>query len=199
MFGASFFGADNYQASHTAVIALGNWINKHWQGLIDHLIILEEPRAGALPAARIQGQMDGLHHVIGEFSSAKITYLDSGNTSELSEIQMTKALKEYADVHKIAVISFNDDAAIGALAAARKAGRESDLVIIGQGADRITRPEIRRPNSQIIGSTAFMPEKYGEKLTDLALKILQGKPVPPAVYTDHTFINAKNIDIFYPE
>ena len=199
MVGASFFGADNYQAGHTAGIALGNWINKHWQGSTDHLIILEEPRAGALPAARIQGQMDGLQHVIGEISPAKITYLDSGNTSELSEIQMAKAFKKYADIHKIAVISFNDDAAIGALAAARKAGRESDVVIVGQGADRIMRPEIRRPNSQIIGSTAFMPEKYGEKLIDLALKIVQGKPVPPAVYTDHTFINAKNIDIFYPE
>ena len=46
---------------------------------------------------------------------------------------------------------------------------------------------------------ALARENDGEKLIDLALKILQGKPVPPAVYTDHTFINAKNIDIFYPE
>ncbi|MCL4297002.1 MAG: substrate-binding domain-containing protein [Anaerolineae bacterium] len=199
MLGASFFGADNYQSGHTAGAALGNWIKKQWAGAVDHLIVLEEPRAGALPAARIHGQIDGLQSVIGEIPAEKICYLDSGNTTELSEMQMARALEEYASAHHLAVISFNDDAAFGALSAARKAGREADVVIIGQGADRKLRPEIRRPNSRIIGSTAFMPEKYGEKLIDLALKILQGKPVPPAVYTDHTFINAKNIDLFYPE
>ena len=61
------------------------------------------------------------------------------------------------------------------------------------------RPEIRQPHSRVIGSTAYMPEKYGEKLIELALKILRGEPVPPAVYTDHTFITAENIDLFYPE
>jgi ribose transport system substrate-binding protein len=199
MLGASFFGADNYQSGHTAGVALGNWIKKQWAGVIDHLIVLEEPRAGALPAARIHGQIDGLQSIIGEIPSEKTCYLDSGNTTELSEMQMSRVLEEYASAHHLAVISFNDDAAFGALSAARRAGREADVVIIGQGADRKLRPEIRRPNSRIIGSTAFMPEKYGEKLIDLALKILQGKPVPPAVYTDHTFINAKNVDLFYPE
>ncbi len=199
MVGASFFGADNYQSGHIAGVALGNWIKKNWAGQIDRLIVLEEPRAGALPASRIQGQLDGLQAVIGEVPAAKKTYLDSGNTSEMSELQMAKALLDQPEAHKLAVISFNDDAAVGALAAARKAGREADVIIIGQGADRMVRPEIRRPHSPIIGSTTFMPERYGEKLIDLALKILQGKPVPPAVYTDHTFINAKNIDLFYPE
>lgn len=199
MLGASFFGADNYQSGHTAGAALGNWIKNQWAGVIDHLIVLEEPRAGALPAARLQGQIDGLQSIIGEIPPEKVCYLDSGNTSELSEMQMTRVLETYPEAQHLAIISFNDDAAFGALAAARKAGREADVVIIGQGADRKLRPEIRRPNSRIIGSTAFMPEKYGEKLIGLALKILQGKAVPPAVYTDHTFINAKNIDLFYPE
>ncbi len=199
MVGANFFGADNYQSGHMAGVALGEWIKKHWHGHFDHLIVLEEPRAGALPAARIRGQLDGLQDVVGEIPQARITYLDSGNTSEVSEAQMEEALKAHPDALKIAVISFNDDAAIGALTAARKAKREEDVIIVGQGADRIVRPEIRRGNSRIIGSTAFMPEKYGEKLIDMALRILRGEPVPPATYIDHTFINTKNIDLFYSE
>jgi hypothetical protein len=43
-----------------------------------------------------------------------------------------------------------------------------------------------------------MPERYGEKLMALALKILQGESVPPAVYMNHVFINADNIDRYYP-
>ncbi len=196
--GANFFGADNYRSGHLAGVALGRWINDYWQGYFDRLIVLEEPRAGVLPAARIRGQLDGLQDVVGEIPQARITYLDSGNTSDTSAAHMAEALKEYPDAHKIAVISFNDDAAFGALTAARKAKREEDVIIVGQGADRVVRPEIRRPVSRIIGSTGFMPEKYGEKLIEIALKILRGEVIPPAIYIDPTFINAENIDFFYP-
>jgi ribose transport system substrate-binding protein len=43
-----------------------------------------------------------------------------------------------------------------------------------------------------------MPERYGEKLMELALKILRGESVPPAVYMNHVFIDASNIDRYYP-
>ena len=199
MVGATFVGANNYQSGYMAGESLGHWIKKNWQGEFDRLLGLEEPRAGALPAARIQGQLDGLQAMVGAIPAEKITCLDSGNRSDVSEKQMVKALKAYPEAHKLAVISFNDDAALGAILAARKTGREEDVVIVGQGADRLLRREIRRPNARVIGSTAYMPEKYGDKLIELALKILRGEPVPPAIYTDHVFINAENIDLFYPE
>ena len=96
------------------------------------------------------------------------------------------------------MLSFNDEAAVGALLAAQEAGRAADTVIVGQGGDRRVREEIRRWESRLIGSTAYMPENYGAKLIDLALKILRGEPVPPAVYSDNVFIHAGNIDTYYP-
>jgi hypothetical protein len=60
MVGATFFGVDNYRAGHMAGEALGEWIKRMWHGRIDHLLVLEEPRAGSLPEARIQGQLEGL-------------------------------------------------------------------------------------------------------------------------------------------
>ncbi|MFN8457793.1 MAG: substrate-binding domain-containing protein [Anaerolineae bacterium] len=199
MVGANFFGADNYRSGHMAGTALGQWIQKWWDGHFDRLIVLEEPRAGALPAARIQGQLDGLQEVVGEIPQARLIFLDSGNTSEISAAHMFETLKAHPDEHKLAVISFNDDAAIGALLAARQAKREHEVVIVGQGADRLVRPEIRRPTPRIIGSTAFMPERYGEKLVQMTLKILRGEAVPPATYIDHTLITPQNIELFYPE
>jgi ribose transport system substrate-binding protein len=102
------------------------------------------------------------------------------------------------DSRHIAIISFNDEAAFGALQAARKARREADVAIVGQGADRLIRKEIRDSQSRLIGSTAYMPERYGERLMELALKILRGESVPPAVYMNHVFIDASNIDRYYP-
>jgi ribose transport system substrate-binding protein len=198
MVGATFFGVDNYRAGHMAGEALGKWVKGMWHGRIDHLLVLEEPRAGSLPEARIQGQLDGLQETLSTVSDENIHYLDCGNTSTISETAVAEMLPTISDSHHIAIVSFNDEAAFGALQAARKANRESDVAIVGQGADRLVQKEIRNPQSRLIGSTAYMPERYGEKLMELALKILRGESVPPAVYMNHVFINANNIDRYYP-
>ncbi len=190
MNGATFFGVDNYRAGHMAGAALGEWIKQTWGGQLDRLIVLEEPRAGALPGSRIQGMLEGVHSIIGEVQADKRVTLNSGNTSEMSEAQMTEALKRLPGLHRLAVICFNDDSAIGVLAAVRKLHRENDAVIVGQGADRRVREELQKLDSRIIGSTAYWPERYGEKIVPLALKILRGEPVPPAVYMEHTFVRA---------
>ena len=56
LIGATFFGVDNYRSGYMAGAALGEWIQREWGGQLDRLIVLEEPRAGALPGSRIQGR-----------------------------------------------------------------------------------------------------------------------------------------------
>jgi ribose transport system substrate-binding protein len=199
MVGATYFGVDHYRAGHMAGVALGNWIAAHWNGSLERLIVLEEQRPGALVAARIQGQLDGLQEIVGSVPEGKIIYLDSGNTTEISQANMLAALEQLPGEPRLAIICFNDDAAVGALRAVRQLGREEDVVIVGQGADRIARMEIRDPTSRLIGSTAYWPERYGKKLLQVAARILSGEPVPPAVYNEHVFITHENIDEFYPE
>lgn len=199
MVGATYFGVDNFRAGHMAGVALGEWITANWGSALDALIVLEEPRSGPFTAARIQGQLHGLREIVGEGALANVIYLDSGNTRDVSEAQVSEALRQLGTQRRIAFVCFNDDAAVGALAAARRAGREEQVVIVGQGADRRVREEIRKPGSRIIGSTAFLPEQYGERLLDLASKILRGESVPPAVYMDHVFINSETVGLYYPE
>lgn len=198
MVGATFFGVDNYRAGHLAGVELGKWVLAEWGGAFDHLLILEEPRAGSLPEARIQGQLDGLRETLGQWPVGAIHHIDCSNVSAVSEAAVAAWLPAIPNGRRIAVVSFNDEAAFGALQAARRANREADVVIVGQGADRLVHGEIRDPASRLIGSTAYMPERYGEKLLELALKILNGESVPPAVYMNHVFIDGGNIDQFYP-
>ena len=196
--GATFFGVDNYRAGQMAGKALGEWVVENWAGQFEKLIVLEEPRAGSLVGARIRGQIDGLQEIVGPVDEAKKFNLDCGNTSSIAEAQVHKTLQRFPGRHRFAVLSFNDDAAIGALRAAKALGREEDVAIVGQGADRLVREEIRKRDSQIIGSTAYMPEQYGEQLMEIALRILRGEPNAPAIYIKHVFINADNIDQYYP-
>ncbi|MEM7113086.1 MAG: substrate-binding domain-containing protein [Chloroflexota bacterium] len=198
MVGATFFGVDNYRAGFMAGEALGEWVVANWEGQFDKLIILEEQRAGDLPKARIHGQQDAFEQVVGGITAERIITLDSGNTHTISQANMTAALQDHPNARRIAVISFNDEAAVGAIEAARSLGREQDLVVVGQGGDRLGRAEIRRPDSRLIGSTAYMPEQYGARLLEIAHQILHGESVPPAVYIEHVFLTRENLDRYYP-
>jgi ribose transport system substrate-binding protein len=197
--GATYVGIDNYRSGYVAGTALGEWIEKSWNGEFECLVVLEEPRAGALPALRIEGQLDGVRDVLGADLLHTTYYLNSGNKSEISEAEVINLLGQLPPEYRVAFTCFNDDAAYGAWCAVRKMNREESAVIVGQGADRRVREIIRQPGSRIIGSTGFMPEKYGAKLLDVALKLLRREPTPPASYIEPDFINAGNIDLYYPD
>ena len=199
MVGAIYFGVNNYEAGKMAGLALGKAIENKWQGEVDYAIVLEQRRAGSLPAMRIQGQVDGLLEIIEDVNQDKIIAIDSDNTSEGSYEAMKTILSQMDSQSRIAVIYFNDDAAIGALFAARDEGFDQQLLLVGQGADRRLRSEMRKTNSPIVGATAYSPEAYGEYLIKIALDILDGQQVMPAVYMKHDFITPQNVDAFYPE
>ncbi len=199
MVGATYFGVDHFVSGKLAGEALGGWIKRHWLGEVDYVLALEERRAGVLPAARIQGQLHGLQDAVGHLEADKLIFLDSGNTSQTSYRNVYDALVRLPENSRNAFLCFNDDAALGALHAVAALERQSTTAIVGQGADRLIRDEIRKSDSPVIGSTSFMPERYGEHILKIALRLLGGEPVPPAVYIDHTFIDAGNIDSFYPD
>jgi len=100
---------------------------------------------------------------------------------------------------RVVILAINDDAALGALSAFEKANRLTEVVATGQNADRVGRATLRRHDLPFVGSTSYAPEHYGEQLLDLAVRILDGEPAPPAVFTRHTFITRENIDDYYPE
>lgn len=199
MIGATYFGVDNYNAGLMAGEAMGEWIMNQWHGHFDRVFILEEPRSGSFPAARTYGQLDGMQKVLGKIPELKRMRLNCGNRKDTSRAAVKNALEIYPEAHRIAVLGFNDDSAMGALEAARELGREQDVIIVGQDAAAVIRDELRNPDSRIMGSTACWPEHYGARLVKLAIKILNGEWAPNAITMEHTFITRANIDEFYPE
>ncbi len=197
--GATFFGADNYHAGFIGGQGLGQWIQKNWNGQVDALISLELPQSGEIPAARMQGQRDGLESVVGKIPESKVKHLDSKNTLEEARRLVADVLTTLPNAHHIAVVNINDDTALGAIAAAQAAGRINDIVVAAQNATENARIEIRKPGSRFIGSTAYFPEKYGFKIIPAMLKLLQHQPVPPSIYVDHVFITKDNVDKYYPQ
>jgi len=195
--GATYFGANNYQAGLMAGHFLGRWAKRHWGSEPDEILLVELQRAGSLPKARIRGILTGISEVMRIPENCHTVYLDGDGQFQTTIERVRKYLRE-SKAKRILVGAANDPSALGALRAFQEAGRASECAIVGQNGEAEARAELRQPHTRLIASVAYFPEKYGDGLLRLALDILGKKAVPPAVFTTHQIITPENVDHFYP-
>lgn len=196
--GGIYFGANNYQAGKLAGAALGQFALKRWRGRFDHVVLVEAAHTNTNVQARISGVLVGLGELLGELDQAAIIHLDGKLQQDASRAAMAALLPRLEPGARLLISGFNDLSALGALEAARAAGREREVAVVGQNASREALAEIRRRNSRFIASVAYFPELYGAKLLRLVSAIVNGEQVPPAVYTDHLVLSRENVDKYYP-
>ena len=195
--GATYFGANNYQAGLIGGRYLGRWAKKNWGGEIDEVLLIELHRAGSLPQARIRGMVTGLGEVIRLSAPCRTVSLDGDGQFQTAFERVRKHLRE-SSAKRVLVGAANDSSALGALRAFEEAGRTGNCAVVGQNAEPEARDELRSPRTRLIASVGYFPEKYGDGLMRLALDILSRKSVSPAVFTDHQIITPDNVDHFYP-
>ena len=197
--GATYFGADNYRAGFIAGQGLGRSIGTRWQTAPDLVLCLQAQQVGPAAEARLQGEREGLESATGSLPDERVITIDTPVIMEEAETMMEEQVAAIPPGTRVAILAINDDAALGALKAFEKAGRLDEVVAVGQNADLVGRAALRRSDLPFVGSTSYAPERYGEQLLDLAVRILDGEPVPPAAFCRHTFITRENIDDYYPD
>jgi ribose transport system substrate-binding protein len=195
--GATYYGANNYDAGLMGGRYMGRWTRQHWNSEVDEIILVELARAGHLPRMRLTGLLAGIREMLPKLERMKITYLNGDGRFAQSFESTRRHLRGTRSKH-ILVGAVNDAGALGALRAFQEAGRSAECVVMGQNASPEGRAELREPCSRFIGSVAYFPERYGEDLVRLAIDILNRKPVPPAVFVKHQLITPETVDHFYP-
>jgi ribose transport system substrate-binding protein len=195
--GATYYGANNYEAGLIGGRYLGRWVKEHWHSELDEVILLELPRAGNLPQMRLTGMLVGINLTLPSAKSCRITHLNGDGELGPSFEVVRKHIRTSTS-RRIVVGAINDVSAIGALRAFEEAGRADTCAVMGQNASPEGRAELREPNTRLIGSVAFFPERYGPDLIRVSLDILNKRAVPPAVFVDHKLITPMTVDHFYP-
>src|SRR6185295_13104204 len=74
--GATYFGANNYQAGLIGGRALGKWTKEHWNGKAEQVLLLELPIAGPLPQLRVTGIVDSLRNELASMANTPVIHLD---------------------------------------------------------------------------------------------------------------------------
>ena len=92
--GATYFGANNYEAGLIGGRELGRWAKQHWCGLVDEIVMLELPRAGIIPKARLTGMLVGMREVLPALEECPVSYVDGDGQFETSWKVMRKHLRD---------------------------------------------------------------------------------------------------------
>jgi ribose transport system substrate-binding protein len=195
--GATFYGANNYEAGLVGGRYLGRWAKERWHGSVDEIILMELSRAGSLPRMRLTGMLMGIHSILPNTTSCKVTYLE-GDGNLGPSFEAVRWHLRASRSQRILVGGVNDPSALGALRAFQEVGRADSCAVMGQNASPEARSELREAGTRLIGSVAYFPDRYGEDLIHLSLDILNQRQVPPAVFVEHKLVTPHNVDHYYP-
>ena len=195
--GATYFGANNYQAGLIGGRALGRWAKACWKGEVEEVLLLELPIAGSLPQLRITGFLAGLRQELPHLDQSAITRLDGKGGFERN-LELVRRHLRRVPRRRTLIGGINDMAVLGAIRAFEEAGAGHLCAGLGQNGIIDARLELRRRGSRLVGTVAYFPQRYGDEVIPLALGILQRKPLPSAVFVKHQLLTAENVDLFYP-
>jgi ribose transport system substrate-binding protein len=198
----TFVGANNREAGLVAGKGLGDFASEKFDCQYDAYITLDFPTIAEINAARAGGSVEGFEGVCGKIPEDKYfsvdTFAGGPDQPENSRRQVADILTTLPDAKTILVISPSGDAmGTAALGAAEVAGRKDQVWVATHGADPSVRDAIRN-EPQWVGSVAYFPESYGELVMPLAIALAKGEPVATESLVEHLFINADNINEFYP-
>jgi ribose transport system substrate-binding protein len=195
--GATYYGANNFQAGLMAGRALGRWVNQHWEGRIDEALILKPPKIGPVPQSRLVGVEAGIRETLSEAQHYRVVVL-SAQSSYSGGLAAARRHLRASKARRVLIAGMNDTTVVGGLRAFEEAGRAESCAGMGHGASPDGRTELRRPRTRLIGSVTFSPENYGPELIALALNILSKRPVPAAAIIKHQLVTPDNVERLYP-
>jgi ribose transport system substrate-binding protein len=140
--GATYFGANNYEAGLIGGRYLGRWAKQQWQGQVDEILLLALARAGGLPKMRLTGMLVGMKEIVPALENTKVTFLDGDGVFSQSLEVVRRHLRTNRS-RRLLVGAINDPSAIGALRAFQEAGRRT--VMRDHGAERLAGRTRRTP------------------------------------------------------
>ena len=190
----AFMGAANSYAGFIAGEAVGKFAKEKWNCQYDAYVSLESTASVDANKARMGGYRDGFASVCpGKLKNEKI--LDADRT-DAARTKMTDTLTALPGQKKIIVVGINDDGILGALAAAKTAGRSGDIYVSGQGADPSSHCQIKT-NPNWIADAGYFPERYGEIGIPYLIKAAKGETVAKQLLVDHQLVTGQNVDQLY--
>jgi ribose transport system substrate-binding protein len=190
---ATYFGVDNFECGFEAGSVLAQHALRKWKGKADLVLGVGFAEAGSFVQSRITGAFDGIRERLKEIPDDRFIQLEGRGMRQPSQLAVAELLRGRRKGEHILVAAATDSSALGVLDAARQAGREADVAIVGQDCIPEVLDEMRSGKSALIGSISHEVETYGPRLIQLGISLLRGYTVPPYNYVRHKAVTAETL------
>ena len=195
-----FLGADNYVSGQIGGKAAGEYakaLDKCGAVTVFNGI---NPGEGDAAAQRMAGFTDGVQEVCGALPAERIAeeIFDAG-TTEQALTKMTDWLTAHPEAGFVLGTSIDDARSAGIAKALAQNTR--DGAAVGLGCDEIGVAETKAGDpatTRFLGCVAYFPEKYPDYAMSIGLDVVEGKPVPNEVHSEHVFLDKDSIASVYP-
>ena len=180
----AYIGADNYEIGR----AVGNYIASSLQGKGN--VVELTGLGGATPA---MGRHQGFMAAISNFPDIKlIDKADAAWESGPAEVEMDSMLCRHPKID--AVYAHNDRIAPGAYRAAKKVGREKEMLFVGIDALPGKGNGLELVLDSVLNATFIYPTN-GDKVMQLAMNILEKKPYPRETVMNTAVVDHTNAHV----
>ena len=191
----SILRIDQAASGRLAGEAVGAFVAERWACDVNAYISLESSDADEDGRARMQGYRDGYRaHCPMPERSITLDGADRLVTAQTQVAGLLEGLKGKPNI----VVGLNEDAILGAMAAAEAAGRENHFWYSGQLADPSIRVDIAC-NERYIASVAQFPERFGDTLVPTLLGALAGEDVADELVAELWLVTSTNVRQLYPD
>ena len=193
--GATYFGANNYEAGLLAGRHLARWAKQHWTGGAE-ILLLELARAGSLPAARGRGVVAGIRddrrggRVAGRLDRCGRPIQDrpraGPQTPPRDEIEPDPRRRRQRSERarrRPRVPGERTQRRLRHRRAQCRAGRPGGASAAAHAAHRVGR---------------LFPGALRRRIDPARARILGRRPVAPAMFVKHQIVTRENVDHLYP-
>ena len=189
---AVFVGADSYESGAVAGVNAGRHALDAWDCAGVHVLLgdaLNIAGRDNLDLA-LTGFTDGVRAVCG--TDVAVSRIET--TADIQQHTMDWLAANPTVSHVIAS-SVTDDLAVHMSRAIQQTGRSGIAAAPNAGPAGAARLSEGPPaETRYLGAAATLPETYGTTAIAALIDILEGRPVPQEIHTDHTWLNHTNID-----
>ena len=180
----AYIGADNYEIGR----AVGNYIASSLKGKGN--VVELTGLGGSTPAME---RHQGFMAAISNFPDIKlIDKADAAWEREPAEVEMDSMLRRHPKID--AVYAHNDRIAPGAYQAAKKVGREKEMIFVGIDALPGKGNGLEMVLDSVLNATFIYPTN-GDKVMQLAMNILEKKPYPRETVMNTAVVDCTNAHV----
>lgn len=180
----AYISADNYEIGR----AVGNYMASTLKGKGN--VVELTGLSGSTPAME---RHQGFMAAISNFPDIKlIDKADAAWEREPAEVAMDSILRRHPKID--AVYAHNDRIAPGAYQAARKAGREKEMIFVGIDALLGKGNGLELVLDSVLNATFIYPTN-GDKVLQLAMNILEAKPYPRETIMNTAVVDRTNAHV----